>query len=78
MTDLSRILVLGNERIEFGLLVDAAQEVFRLRFEDILEPPGSLQGLGRECLRGVTADALIVLDGALLLQDQRLFINLDS
>ncbi len=76
-SDLSRILVLGNERAEFGLLVDAVQEVLHLRLEDVLEPPASLQGLGRECLRGVTGDALIVLDGAALLQDQRLFIDVD-
>lgn len=78
VTDFSRILVLGGERVEFGILVDAAHEVLRLRLDEILEPPGELTSAGRQFLRGVTADALIVLDGSLLLRDQRLFIELDS
>ncbi len=78
VTDLSRILVLGDERIEFALLVDSTQEVLRLRYDSILEPPGELAGTARPYLRGVTVDALIVLDGLALLRDQRLFIELDS
>ncbi|MBC7818114.1 MAG: hypothetical protein IAG10_14590 [Planctomycetaceae bacterium] len=46
-----------------------------MRREELLEPPGSVTGIGREYLRGVTRDALIVLDGAVLLQDARLFID---
>jgi purine-binding chemotaxis protein CheW len=75
VTDLSRVLVLGAGRAEFGILADAAHEVMALRKEAILEPPASLTGAGREYLRGVTEDALIVLDGATLLQDGRLFID---
>jgi hypothetical protein len=46
-----------------------------LRTEDVLEPPGSLTGAGRDWVRGVTRDALVVLDGAVLLKDRRLFID---
>ena len=74
-TDQSRVVVLGGERPEFGVLADAAHEVMILRRDELLEPPDSVTGLGREYLRGVTHDALIVLDGAVLLQDARLFID---
>ena len=74
-TDQSRVVVLGDERAEFGVLADAAHEVILLRRDELLEPPGSVTGLGHEYLRGVTSDALIVLDGAVLLQDARLFID---
>ena len=77
VTDLSRVLVLGGDRAEFGMLADAAHEVRTLRLDEILEPPGSVAGAGREYLRGVTQEALIVLDGAMLLQDSRLFIDQD-
>src|SRR5438552_5689230 len=59
VTDLSRVVVLGGERAEFGVLADAAHEVVTLRTEELLEPPGSVAGIGREYLRGVTKDALI-------------------
>jgi purine-binding chemotaxis protein CheW len=71
----ARVLVLGTDRDELGLLADAAHEVRALRIDAVLEPPGSLEGFGRNILRGVTADALIVLDGAALLRDPRLFID---
>jgi purine-binding chemotaxis protein CheW len=75
LTDLSRVIVLGDERAEFGILADAVDEVIALRADEILEAPASVSGIGREYLRGVTPDALIVLDGVVLLQDARLSID---
>jgi purine-binding chemotaxis protein CheW len=75
VTDLSRVLVLGDERAEFGVLADAAHEVRTVRTDEVLEPPGSVAGVGREYLRGVTQEALIVLNGSVLLRDARLFID---
>jgi purine-binding chemotaxis protein CheW len=71
----AHVLVLGNDDDELGLLADSAHEVASLRIDALLEAPGSLEGFGRDILRGVTADALIVLDGAALLRDPRLFID---
>lgn len=75
VTDQSRVVVLGDERDEFGVLADATHEVTTLRIEEVHEPPGSLAGIGRNYLRGVTAETLIVLDGAALLQDARFTID---
>lgn len=75
LTDLSRVVVLGTTRAELGVLVDEAQTVTSLPAEEVLEPPGSVAGIGRDYLRGVTADALIILDGAVLLKDARIFVN---
>jgi purine-binding chemotaxis protein CheW len=74
-TDCSRVLVLGTARVEFGLLVDSAHDVRTLRRDGILDPPASVQGAGREFLLGVTAEALVVLDGAVLLREDRLFVD---
>jgi purine-binding chemotaxis protein CheW len=75
LSDLSRVLVLGEDRAEFGVLADAAHEVRALRADEVLPPPASVAGAGREFLRGVTGEALIVLDGGVLLRDGRLFID---
>ena len=75
VTDLARVIVLGDERAEFGVLADAVDEVRTVRTEEVLEPPASVSGIGRELLRGVTKDALIVLDGTVLLQNSRFFID---
>jgi purine-binding chemotaxis protein CheW len=72
----SCMLVLGGDRIEFGLLADEVEDVRTLRMEEILPPSATLADPGREYLRGVTADALLVLDGAILLHDRRLFLDI--
>ncbi len=74
-TGAARVIVLGDERDEFGILADAAEEVTTLRINQLLEPPGSLEGVGRSFVRGVTEQALIVLDGEALLGDDRLVID---
>lgn len=66
LSDLTRILVLGERRARFGLLVDGVTEVADLSTNDLLPvPTGSL---ARDFLIGVTADAGLVLDGQRLLQ----------
>jgi purine-binding chemotaxis protein CheW len=77
LTDRSRVVILGMERTELGILVDEAREIARLRPDDIVSPPESVAGVGREYLLGVTREALIVLNGAALLRDPRLYVNQD-
>lgn len=68
-------IVLGSSRTEFGILVDAVHEVTTLRIDEILEPPGSVAGMPRDYLRGVTEAAMLVLDGQALLADERLHMD---
>lgn len=73
-TNDTHVLVLGGERNELGLLADAVGEAMALRTDDVLEWQGD-SGIDRPWLRGLTKSGLIVLDGAVLLQDDRLFID---
>ena len=70
-----RSWVLGTNRDELGVIADSVREVRSLRIVDVLEPPGTLDGLARPYLLGVTEDALIVVDGSVLLGDERLIIE---
>ncbi len=74
----SRIMILGDERAELGVLADSVTEVARLRTDEVLEPPGTIAAGIRAFVRGVTEQALIVLDGSVMLADPRLFIDLGS
>ena len=74
LTDLARLIVVGAEHCEFGILADAVDEVVTLRGGRILPPPASTGGDGTH-LRGVTEQGLIVLDGAALLADERLYVD---
>lgn len=75
ITDLSRILVLGDERVEFGLLVDSTHELRLLGRAEILAPPGGRGPVDARFLVGVTREAMAVLDGRALLQDPRLLVG---
>ena len=66
LTDLTRVLVLGDRRARFGLLVDAVGSVDELADVELL--PAAAGSLAGDYLMGVTADAGLVLDGARLMQ----------
>lgn len=70
-----QVLVLGMDRVEYAMQVDAIDQVMTLRIDEILAPPGSVSGVSREFLRGVTDGALLILDGQTLLANERLYVD---
>jgi len=78
LNDRSRVVVLGVARADFGVLVDETFEIAKLQSDDILSSSDSVVGSGREYVAGVTREALIVLDGAALLRDPRLYVSQDG
>lgn len=77
LPDLSRLIVLGDERPPIAILADAARELVTIDAAAVREPPDAAR-LARTYLRGVTDDALIVLDGDVLLDDPRLYLGTDG
>ena len=69
----SRVVVLGAERPELGVLADAVHEVTTVPVRDVLEAAASHGGAAARYVRGVTRDALVLIDAARLLDDERLF-----
>lgn len=78
VTDASRIVVCGNAWPDLGLLADAVHDVVRLPADDVLPNSLSEQSSAAHFVRGITRDAMIVVDGATLLADQRLFVDQNS
>jgi purine-binding chemotaxis protein CheW len=72
------LVVCGERHAEFALLADAVHELRRLDEEEALAPLGSADESGGEYVRGVTADALLLLDGAKLLAEARLKLDQTS
>lgn len=72
--DLARLLVLGRDRTELGVLADAICEGAALRADELRDAQTAAID-DAVPLRGVTRDGLQVLDGESLLQDARLFID---
>jgi purine-binding chemotaxis protein CheW len=72
ITDLGRIVVLGEHRREFGLLADAASEILQVPRASLAQAEAAW---ARSAVQGVTPDGVIVLSGEALLNDPRLTID---
>jgi purine-binding chemotaxis protein CheW len=68
---LSDILVLGWEGAEVGLLVKEVVGLRRMSRGEIRPAAAIADALGSDYIRGVTADAVVVLDGEALILDER-------
>jgi purine-binding chemotaxis protein CheW len=67
LNDLSRVIVLGEERPAFGVLADAVLDLVVLPASEVREPSEGTAA-GREYLRGITGGAVQVLDARTLLR----------
>jgi len=75
LDDQSRLVVLGDRHGEIGILVDRALGASTIPAAGVLVTPPGIAPAARSCVRGVTEDAMIVLDGKALLSDPRLVID---
>jgi purine-binding chemotaxis protein CheW len=72
-SDARRLVVLGEERVELAIVVDRALDVRPIAPAELVEAPD--EGRLGSLVRGLTADAIVVLDGQALLADERLFVQ---
>lgn len=78
LTDLSRVIVLGTDRAEFGIVADYAHGQALVPADEIR---GRHDGPGadyRALQQGVTGSGLVILDGDALLNDPRLIVDTAS
>ena len=73
VTDLARIVVLGENRREFGILADSASEIVCIPRAGLAQTDAAW---GRAHVRGVSPEGLIVLSGEALLADPQLTVGL--
>ncbi len=66
LNDLSRVIVLGEQRAAFGILVDAAWELVRLPASSIRKAPAGLAAQP-EYIHGITDEAVLILETVHLL-----------
>jgi purine-binding chemotaxis protein CheW len=60
LTDLSRVIVIDGPRQPFGILADAARDFIDVNESDVRRLPPEMAERG--LLRGITDDAILVLD----------------
>jgi chemotaxis signal transduction protein len=70
LDDLARVIVLGTDRPELGLLADRIDDPLQLDAGSVHPLSADRASRGSEILRGVTSDAVVVLDAPALLARQ--------
>lgn len=69
------VIVLGLEAAEMGIVCDSVLEVTTLRTDAVLAPARASTDVRGTWIRGVTTDAVIVLEGHAVLEDPDLHID---
>ena len=75
LTDLHRVILVRNDELELGLLADAISGVQLLALEALQPSLPTLNGIGSDYLKGVTADQMVVLDLDRILADPRIIVQ---
>lgn len=73
--ELNKVIIINNERIEFGILADIVHGSFSIAIHDIQTIPDPSSGIGAGYLRGVTNDHSIILDAETILADKGIVIH---
>ena len=75
ISELNKIIIIRDEKLEFAILVDAVYGMQEIHPEEIQSSPVTLNGTGAEYITGVTRDGLILLDGYKILNSSVIVIN---
>jgi purine-binding chemotaxis protein CheW len=75
LTDLTRVIILHHEDMEFGILAEEVMGTVSLPVRDIRPPLPTLTGIRAKYLKGVAKNRLIVLDAVKLLTDKKMIVH---
>lgn len=75
LTDLNKVIIVHDEKMEFGILADSILGVRKIPREEIQPPLPTLKGIQAEYLMGVTKEPLVILDVTKILSSKNLVVH---
>ena len=72
---LNKVIIIRNDRMEFGILADAVLDARPIPLETIQSAPLTVTGIGAEYLKGVTGGGMIILDAEKILGDEKIIVS---
>jgi purine-binding chemotaxis protein CheW len=75
LTDLNKVIIIRDDRMEFGILADSILGVRSISLDEIQPPLPTLTGNRTEYLRGVTKEGLAVLEAAKVISAKTLIVH---
>lgn len=78
LSDLNKVIVINDERMEFGILADAIVGVRIVAVSELGPPLPTLTGIRAEFLQGITGERMVVLDTARILADKNIVVHQEA
>ena len=75
LSDLNKVIILRRGGLEVGLLADAVSGVQAIPRSEVQAPLPTLEGISPDYLKGITRDALIILEAEKILADPKLIVH---
>jgi len=75
LTDLTRVIILKNDEMQFGILAEEVMGTISIKLNDIQPDLPTLTGIRSEFLKGVSRNHLVVLDALKLMGDKKMIVN---
>jgi len=75
LTELNKVILLKNDKMEFGIVVDSIIGNRKLSITTLSLPPITLDRMATEYVTGITPDGLILLNALQLLTSKEIIVN---
>ncbi len=73
--ELNKVIILSNDRMEFGILADSVEGTHRVVRNDILGSPSGAEMIGEKYLKGITKEHIMILNAESILNDEEIIVN---
>jgi purine-binding chemotaxis protein CheW len=73
--DLNKVIILQDDKMEFGILADAILGVRDIAVSELEPALPTLTGIRGEFLKGVSGDRMVILDAARILADKHIVVH---
>lgn len=73
--ELNKVIIMCNERMDFGILADVVEGTQSVALEEIMAAPPSVIGIGKKYLKGVTKEHIVLLEAESILNDEKIIVN---
>jgi len=76
--ELNKVIILSNDRMEFGILADVVEGTQSVVLKNVLAVPPGVIEIGKQYLKGVTGDHVVLLDAESIVNDEKMIVNEES
>lgn len=75
LTDLNKVIIIHDDKMEFGILADSILGVRMSGVDEIQPSLPTLTGVREDYLKGVTKERVVILDAGRLLSDKKIVVH---